>query len=188
MSGGEAYIANIFAIADALGVKFETLLDGYQPPTVRPADAFRDQYLPLRRNDFARSAHSLATLTPDIVASLAKIGITINVQQSQLSIVDHAGYDIRRIIMLVYGLLDTGGSFWCYVAVKPSKYREFVAIQKQGTLNLYKIDPLGEIIVSGQGATPPEEVTRKVAELFHADYDSFFQPMQLDKYLPPEHG
>jgi len=77
--------------------------------------------------------------------------------------------DQTRTIVLVYGLLDGGNPFWVFVAIKPSKYQEFVDAQKDGSLNLYEFAPYGEIIVSGEGKSPPDEVTIKVAEMYQTD-------------------
>jgi hypothetical protein len=85
--------------------------------------------------------------------------------------------NISRIIMLIYGTLEAGGPFWCYVAVKPSQFDAFKAAEKDGTLDLYQFDPYGEVIVSGEGARPPQDVTAKVAEMYNTDPSQFFQPI-----------
>jgi hypothetical protein len=85
--------------------------------------------------------------------------------------------DVTRIIMLIYGKLEDGNPFWCYVAVKPSQFEAFKAAQVAGTLNLYEFAPYGEVIVSAPGATPPTDVTRQVAEMYGADPSTFFQPI-----------
>lgn len=85
--------------------------------------------------------------------------------------------DVTRIIMLIYGKLDNGGPFWCYVAVKPSKFEEFKVAEAEGRIDLYAFEPYGEVIVSAEGATPPAEVTQKVAEMYGADPSTFFQPI-----------
>lgn len=90
---------------------------------------------------------------------------------------------ISRIIMLVYGKMESGGPFWCYVAVKPSMYDAFKTAETAGTLDLYKFEPYGEIIVSGEGKTPPEEVTKKVAEMYNTDPARFFEPMDPKKVI-----
>ena len=77
--------------------------------------------------------------------------------------------DLTRTIVLVYGLLESGNHFWVFVAVKPSKYQDFITAQKAGTLNLYQFTPYGEIIVSGVGKAPPDEITIKVAEMYQTD-------------------
>lgn len=85
--------------------------------------------------------------------------------------------NISRIIMLVYGTMEHGGPFWCYVAVKPSMYDAFKDAETKGTLDLYNFEPYGEIIVSAEGETPPDEVTIKVAEMYDTDPSTFFQPI-----------
>lgn len=77
--------------------------------------------------------------------------------------------DKTRTIVLVYGLLTSGEPFWVFVAVKPSMYKDFLAAQRDGSLNLHAFAPYGEIIVSGDGKSPPDEVTIKVAEMYQTD-------------------
>ena len=84
---------------------------------------------------------------------------------------------LSRVIMLLYGKMDHGGPFWCYVAVKPSQFEAFKAAEKSGALDLYNFEAYGEVIVSAEGKTPPEEVTLKVAEMYGADASTFFQPI-----------
>ena len=84
---------------------------------------------------------------------------------------------LSRVIMLLYGKMDHGGPFWCYVAVKPSQFEAFKAAEKAGQIDLYNFEPFGEVIVSAEGQTPPEEVTAKVAEMYGADPSTFFQPI-----------
>lgn len=85
--------------------------------------------------------------------------------------------DIARVIVLVYGVLDDSKPFWCYVAVKPSRYQPFLDAQKEGALNLYEFGPFGEVIISGEGNQPPEAVTLKVAEVYQTDPRKFFSPI-----------
>ena len=89
--------------------------------------------------------------------------------------------DVTRIIMLIYGKLDTGGPFWCYVALKPSKFDAFKQAEAEGKIDLYAFEPYGEVIVSAAGETPPADVTAKVAEMYDADPSTFFQPMDALK-------
>ena len=39
----------------------------------------------------------------------------------------YAPDNVSRVIMLLYGKMDHGGPFWCYVAVKPSQFEAFKA-------------------------------------------------------------
>lgn len=77
--------------------------------------------------------------------------------------------NIARVLMLVYGRMKDGkGSYWCYVAVKPTEFERFRSLHKAGQVNLYAFedDGFGEIVVSGTGLTPPQEITRQVAKVY----------------------
>ena len=74
-----------------------------------------------------------------------------------------------RTIILIYGQLDTGNPFWVYAAVRPTRYQAMLAAQKSGELDLYHFEHYGEIIVSGEGKSPPDSVTLKVAEMYQTD-------------------
>jgi len=89
----------------------------------------------------------------------------------------YAPDNVSRVIMLLYGKMDHGGPFWCYVAIKPSQFEAFKAAEKAGTIDLYNFEPFGEVIVSAEGKTPPDDVTLKVAEMYGADASTFFQPI-----------
>jgi hypothetical protein len=91
-----------------------------------------------------------------------------------------------RTIVLIYGLTEDGTQFWIYAAVKPSKYAAFMADQKAGTLDLYKFTPYGEIIVSGKGKSPPDEITLKVAEMYQTDPATLFVPTETQGNVPEE--
>lgn len=84
---------------------------------------------------------------------------------------------LSRVIMLLYGKMDNGNPFWCYTAIKPSKFEAFKIAEQQGKIDLYNFEEFGEVIVSAEGKTPPEEVTLKVAEIYGADASTFFQPI-----------
>ena len=88
--------------------------------------------------------------------------------------------DLTRIIVLVYGILESNAPFWVFVAVKPSKYQGFLAAQKEGKLDLYQFAHYGEIIVSGEGKSPPDDITLKVCEMYQTD------PATLFKTTDPE--
>lgn len=86
-----------------------------------------------------------------------------------------ANDDQKRIIVLIYGMLENGNPFWLFAAVKPNKYQAFMAAQKDGQIDLYHFEPFGEIIVSGEGKSPPDEVTLKVAEMYQTDPETLMQ-------------
>lgn len=77
---------------------------------------------------------------------------------------------VSRIVMMIRGVMDTRGFYWCYVAVKPSLAKKFQqAIKAKYNIQNFVKDGYGEIIVSGRGRTPPQEVTEKVAEMAGID-------------------
>ena len=85
--------------------------------------------------------------------------------------------------MLVYAMLDTGQSCWIYAAVKPTKQEDFLRAQKDGTLDMYNFGEFGEIIVSGEGKSPPDDVTLKVAEMYQTDPTTMFQPIDVEQEI-----
>lgn len=90
---------------------------------------------------------------------------------------------LTRIIVLIYGMLENGGPCWIYAAVKPARYQAFLKAQKEGALNVYDFKAYGEIIVSGEGKTPPDEVTLKVAEMYQTSAAALSQPIDVEKEL-----
>lgn len=85
---------------------------------------------------------------------------------------------LARIVMLTYGRMESGkGTYWCYVAVKPSEYDRFDAAMKNGALDLTRFarDGFGEIIVSGPGVLPPKEVTRDVARIYRLEINELYK-------------
>jgi hypothetical protein len=88
--------------------------------------------------------------------------------------------DLKRIIVLIYGMLENGNPFWLFAAIRPSKYQLFLSAQKEGSIDLYHFDSFGEIIVSGEGKAPPDEITLKVAEMYQTDSNTLLQAMQDD--------
>ena len=89
--------------------------------------------------------------------------------------------DLLRTIVLVYAMFDNGAPFWAYVAVVPSKYQAFLTAHKEGKLDLYNFAQYGEIIVSGTGKTPTEEVTLKVAEMYQTDPKALLEKAQQEE-------
>lgn len=64
------------------------------------------------------------------------------------------------VIVRYTGMLDDGTPYWAYIAVKPSKYKEFMAAVR-GDAPLMLID-YGEVLECGFGDTIPEDVTAKM--------------------------
>jgi tripartite-type tricarboxylate transporter receptor subunit TctC len=84
---------------------------------------------------------------------------------------------VSRLVMLTYGKMQDGkGTYWCYVAVKPSEMDRFNATLKAGKLNLHKFkdEGYGEVLVSGPGLYPPKEVTKEIAKAFNTAVTELF--------------
>jgi hypothetical protein len=81
---------------------------------------------------------------------------------------------LARIIVLIYGMLEGGKPFWVYAAIKPSAYDAFNEAKKNNKIDMKNFGNFGELIVAGEGQTPPIEVTLKVAEVYQTDVTKFF--------------
>lgn len=92
---------------------------------------------------------------------------------------------LSRIVMLTFGKMDHGGPYWCYVAIKPSRYREFRKAMSSMTYNMQDFDKdnYGEVIVSGEGDRPPSEITKKVSRMFNVPIRDFFKDENPDETL-----
>ncbi len=72
-----------------------------------------------------------------------------------------------RLITLVRGMMQQGGFYWCYVAIKPSLVTKFQqAVKNKYNIQNFVKDAYGEVVVSGRGKEPPVEITKKVSEMF----------------------
>ena len=92
---------------------------------------------------------------------------------------DHAfivGDEIAKIIMLVNGQGENG-ECWAYVLMTPSKAREYKALEGSEEVDL---EDFGEIIFSGDGEFPPEDIIIQMKEKYSIinDYEE-----QIDKII-----
>ncbi len=84
---------------------------------------------------------------------------------------DSVAQNDSRLVTLVRGVMEQGGFYWCYLAVKPDLIKKF----QQAVANKYNIqnfvkDAYGEVVVSGHGKEPPTEITKKVEEMFKVTF------------------
>jgi hypothetical protein len=84
--------------------------------------------------------------------------------------------DEARIVLLLFGPLESGGEYWCYVAVKPSRHDEFKRAMDSKRYNIQNFvsDDFGEVIVSGEGGLPPRDITKQVAAMFNVPIRQLF--------------
>lgn len=71
--------------------------------------------------------------------------------------------DEKRIVILVRGIMNSGGFYWCFVAVKPELVTKFQKelVNKYNIQNFVK-DGYGAVIVSGKGRTPPDDILKQL--------------------------
>jgi len=74
-----------------------------------------------------------------------------------LKVIKSEGGEIRLIIAQ-----ENSKDCWFYVRMNPGSYSEYKSKMKKGDLN---IRDYGEILFSGWGKTPPEDIKQKVAAL-----------------------
>jgi len=86
--------------------------------------------------------------------------------------------DLKRTIVLIYGMLESGAPFWVFAAVRPGKYQAFLAAYKDNTLDIHHFEAYGEIIVCGEGKSPPDDITLKVAEMYQTDSATLMKAMK----------
>lgn len=86
--------------------------------------------------------------------------------------------DLKRTIVLLYGIMESGAPFWVFAAIRPAKYQNFLSAQKEGKVDLEKFAEFGELIISGEGKSPPDEVILKVAEMYQSDPSQFTKKIQ----------
>lgn len=126
------------------------------------------------------AAHVVA-LTKEFVGKLAVLGVGVSSHQTKLALEEVVDGDLKRTIVLIYGQLENSQTpFWVFAAVKPAKYHLFMHAHKEGRLDIYNFNDFGEIIVSGEGTTPPDEVTVKVAEMYNTSPSTLTSAIQND--------
>jgi len=96
--------------------------------------------------------------------------------------------NVGRMVMLAYGLMSDSKPFWCYVAVKPSRYDELrrIIAGKKFDIRNYEKEGFGEIIVSGESVIPPQDVTKKVASMFKIPIRQLFADIDPKEEITKE--
>jgi DNA-binding transcriptional regulator YiaG len=176
LKGGEAYPENVKALADALQTAPTNIVLG-QFLAEATSTRFSVNFTVEAEAPSIESARTIVKWSQDTIRLLQKQGFKVYSHKTQVEMTEHER-DLTRIIVLIYGKLENGNNFWLFAAVQPSQYHAFVGAQRAGSLDLYKFEPYGEIIVSGEGDSPPEEITLKVAEMYQTKPEILMQAMQ----------
>jgi transcriptional regulator with XRE-family HTH domain len=163
LSGKPAYLSTLTQLARPLGVPVAALVKGSVADSTPVSEAQSAFNLTLTVDGVALTEHAIAPLeaAQKLTAYLVASGCSVAAVQAGIR-VDEA----ERTIMLVFGFMAHGGPCWIYAAVRPSKQQAFSAAHKDGSLDLHAFDAYGEIVVSGEGRLPPDEVTSKVNSMY----------------------
>lgn len=96
--------------------------------------------------------------------------------------------DVARMVMLVYGTMSDSQPFWCFVAVRPSRQQELEAKAANKTLDLrtYEQDGFGEIVVSGEGLLPPNDVIKSISAMFNTPIRQLFSKVDANSLIAQE--
>jgi hypothetical protein len=95
---------------------------------------------------------------------------------------------VARMVMLTYGKMVNSKPFWCFVAVKPTRQDELKKhiAGKTFDINNFEKDGFGEIVVSGEGVIPPNDIIKKVAAMFNVPIRDFFKDFDQDAVITKE--
>jgi transcriptional regulator with XRE-family HTH domain len=165
LGGRRALKANAEQLAMALGVTTERITG---KAALEPQDSqlFEMNIKLGGRLSDASDPLAFTRATTALLRSLAENGVNVSHHQTNVNVhLLHDG-EYTRTIVLVYGMFENGTRFWLYAAVRPSMYPLFVSNYKSGDIDLYNFEMYGEMLVFGEGDTPPDEATLKVAAMY----------------------
>ena len=97
---------------------------------------------------------------------------------------DIYGVEYQRVINVLYGILQDGNPFWVFVAIKKNRFTDFKEAQERGKIDLEKFEPWGELIISGEGVSPPLDVVARVANMYQTDAEKLAK--NLDDFQTKE--
>lgn len=108
---------------------------------------------------------TITRMIENYLKELRQNGIEVITNTANVSIHSSRDGETTRIITHIFGLLEDGARFWVYASVRPSMYSLFQTTYAEGKLDLYRFETFGEILLSGRGEQPPEEVVRLFASM-----------------------
>jgi transcriptional regulator with XRE-family HTH domain len=172
LRGGPSFIKTIKALARALNATVDEILESDALPEDRLAERRPEQ---LVSGEFKFQGVVLDAIAPSVLTTIAtKIseivhhsGIHITSLESRTTLVDLQGDAVMRIIVFFCGWLASGRPFWAFVAIKPSRYEDFQTAQEAEAIDLYNFSSYGEIIVSGDTDSPPDDVLLLVSRQYN---------------------
>lgn len=193
LNGEKVYLSTIQAIADVLRVECDTLIEGYAQKDTNDQGA---RYLIKGEVRFTGIIPNSGnpTLISEIALRINEIvteaGLQLTSIQSETTLVDLRGDAVARVIVLIYGWLDSGKPFWVFVGIRPSRYPAFLTAQERNEIDLYNFEPFGEIIVSGDTYSPPDEVLLNISRLYNTSVGDLDETVAQANAVrrPPSNG
>jgi Helix-turn-helix len=175
IKGKAAFLEKISVLATQLGTTTQSLI--IESHTATDETATRMELAVNVQGILARpeQAGLVVTMTEEMIAKLGAYGIAVQRHRTTMALEQHSG--LMRTIIYMYGMLENGNPFWLFAAVNPARYSQFLSAHKAGTLDLHQFRPYGEIIVSGEGKGPPDEITAQVAEMYDTTPEILMQAM-----------
>jgi transcriptional regulator with XRE-family HTH domain len=158
MEGEPAYHRTARKIANVLGVPCEQIQEGSQLRPPQPAE-FK---LGLRVHGTINSKEqvgSLLAVVQDTIERLSKIGITVEAHESSLAVTQD-----NRIIVFIFGKAAGDEDFYIFAAVRLDRYEAFLVAQKRNELDMHDFSTYGEVITTGWGKVPTNEVVEEIAK------------------------
>jgi transcriptional regulator with XRE-family HTH domain len=167
-------ISKVTKLAKALGVSPDRIIDApgkalYTTVEAEESHTFEMTIKLKGTLSDPRKAIALTHATENLLNDLSNKEVALSGHESQVAIFTSKDGELKRMIVLIYGLLENGNPFWVFAAVRPDMYPLFKVTQKAGRIDLQNFELFGEIIVSGEGNAPPDDVTIQVAEIYQTD-------------------
>ncbi len=180
-------ISKVTKLAKALGVTADRIIEGARSNAIVESPETHEFDAKIQVQGSVSDPAQVLALTHAVgrmIENLAANNVEIRAHQTQLALFTAREGELKRIIVLIYGQLENGAPLWVFAAVRPARYPLFQAAYRTGALDIHQFDLYGEIVVSGEGAVPPDDVTLKVAEIYGTNAAELMQAVQE----PPTEG
>lgn len=171
MKGNPAHLDTIARIATALGTTSATLLERSSFLPLVPTSEVTRYTLRMCVTGTAHTAaqaRSVVQAGPAAANHLSTSGASVDSYQCEISTGPDPALQ-HRAIVCVWVRMAHGGPAWVIVAIRLEALGDFLMAEVAGRLDIYHIEPFGEVICSSEGTIPPDEVITRVASMYRAD-------------------
>ncbi len=168
--GGRSRLENVDLIARKLGVPLSAVLDApaVSPPPPVVGTRYSLHITISGTTDTPEQNLALLGATPSAANHITKAGGTVESYECTIASTPENGLK-HRALVVVWCQMPDDTPAWAIVAVRPEALSAFLLAEVEGQLDVYKLEPFGEVVCSAEGLVPPDEVIAKVAAMFRAD-------------------